>query len=111
MGRGVRLISEPFDNYLKKKVVKVICNVSYLGHSMPLFCNSKIQKLVDIYTYNLSIYMFDHHQNPEFYRNHLYSTRNRINLIPPLNVYPRLSALFPITAVKCGMTYHLILEQ
>ena len=55
-----------------------------------MFGSSKVQKLVDIYAYNLSIYMFDHHQNPELHRNHAYSTRNRTNLIP-LPPFERLS--------------------
>ena len=73
---------------LQKRAIRVICNAPYLGHSTPLFYATKILKLVDIYKYNLSIYMFDHHQNPEFHRNHSYSTRNRTNLIPP---FERLS--------------------
>ena len=69
---------------LQKKSVRIINNALYDDHSTPLFYNNRILKLPDIYVYTLSIYMFDHHNDAQFERNHHYFTRNRNDLLPPL---------------------------
>ena len=62
---------------LQKRAVRIINKSSYLAHSTPLFLGSRILKLKDIYTYNLALYMFDHHADPEYRISHNFNTRNQ----------------------------------
>ena len=68
---------------LQKRVIRIIHNASFLAHTDPLFFNSGILKVYDIYKLNIGLYMFDHNASPQFIRPHDYLTRGHNNPLPP----------------------------
>ena len=67
----------------QKKIVRIIHFMPFNSHTNPLFHQSKILKLFDIYNYFLGVYMYIHGDNVVFQsHSHIYATRNRSNLVP-----------------------------
>ena len=67
---------------LQKRILRIIFQRPYLEHTNPLFLESKILKINDLYKYNLSKFMFLNRNNPLFQNISSYSTRNQNLLIP-----------------------------
>ena len=68
---------------LQKKLIRIICNTTYLAHTTPLFKLTGILKLPDIHTYITALHMYKLTKNPNFNNNaHQYNTRNRSNIQP-----------------------------
>ena len=67
---------------MQKRILRIIFQRSYLDHTNPLFFESGILKINDLYKYNLSKFMFLNQNNPIFQNNSNYNTRNQNSLIP-----------------------------
>ena len=68
---------------LQKRIIRIICNESFLAHTSPLFIDLIFLKFPDIYKYNIGTYMYDHPDyRSQFERNHVHNTRNRSDLRP-----------------------------
>ena len=67
---------------LQKRILRIIFQRPYFEHTNPLFFESEILKINDLFKYNLSKFMFLNQNNPIFQRNSQYITRNP-NLLTP----------------------------
>ena len=68
---------------LQKKIIRIITSSDFLAHSDPLFYQTKILRLRDIYRYCLGIHMFRRHREGDIaYPSHHYETRTRNLAIP-----------------------------
>ena len=65
---------------LQKKIVRIICNVSYFHPTNDLFHENSLLKFEDILKYSLGIYMYKNSSQPVFIRTHSYNTRYRNSL-------------------------------
>jgi hypothetical protein len=65
---------------LQKKIVRTITNSDFLAHTSPLFYQTKILRVKDVYRLNLGIHMYkEHSSNNISYPLHCYNTRTRNN--------------------------------
>ena len=48
---------------LQKRAVRTMANKSYLAHTDPIFSNTKILKIDDLYSLNVSMFMYKYHNN------------------------------------------------
>ena len=63
---------------LQKRLVRIITNSEFLAHTDPLFYNTKILKVKDIYTYLIAIKAYKNNIFNNFnYGKHAHNTRNR----------------------------------
>ena len=63
---------------LQKRLVRIITNSEFLAHTDPLFYNTKILKVKDIYTYLIAIKAYKNNIFNNFnYGEHAHNTRNR----------------------------------
>ena len=68
---------------LQKKIVRIITNSAYDAHTLPLFYQTKILKIKDVYKYFLGQYSFTSNLEGNFtYPTHDINTRNAGNPIP-----------------------------
>ena len=64
--------------YIQKRAIRIINKVGYLSHTNDLFYNNNILKLVDLFTYNVGIFMYQlsNKDLPEVFQ--IMFTRNRL---------------------------------
>ena len=75
---------------IQKKYVRILTNSHYLAHTNPLFAQTKMLKVTDIYTYYVSIKAFKLYKTGNLNSTqHNFNTRNSVFYVPPL--YQRLS--------------------
>ena len=66
---------------LQKRVVRTVFGSSYLAHTTPIFRKLRILKFIDVYRYNLALYMYKNIDSFQRYT-HNFNTRNRNRLLP-----------------------------
>ena len=68
---------------LQRKCVRIVAGLPPLSHSNPIFYNLKLMKFIDIYNYNLGVYMFKNIGNFESnFRVNPYLTRSGDHYAP-----------------------------
>lgn len=74
---------------LQKKVIRILYGAESLDHCKPIFLTLNIQTVINLYIYDLILYIF---KNPNVikYVNHSYSTRNKIGGLATID-FSRLS--------------------
>ena len=69
---------------IQKKLVRIITNSEYLAHSKPLFHQTGILKIYELYEYHLGIFAFKNQSNFS-HTTHNYATRNAGLFVPTFN--------------------------
>ena len=69
----------------QKRFIRLLADCPFLEHTTPLFFKFELLKFSDIYTYNVSNYMYSNQTNDEFQIQHQIPTRNRNRLLPSFN--------------------------
>ena len=67
---------------IQKKAIRIINRRPFRDHTNPLFLNSKILKVNDIFKFRVCEYFYANNLSAQFSRNHEHHTRNRETLIP-----------------------------
>ena len=67
---------------LYKRLIRIIHKKPFLEHTNPLFVESQILKIQDVYKLNIGLYMYDTFDATIPNRPHSYNTRNRNELLP-----------------------------
>ena len=77
-----------YDTYLnsvivqQKKIIRLIANADRLAHTTPLFHQYKILKIVDVYRYFISVYIFKARKSGLFTSDPVRLTRNMDSAVP-----------------------------
>jgi hypothetical protein len=114
---------------LQKTIVRIMSSAESLDHCKPLFISLKIQTIINLYIYDLIMYIF---KNPNIIKNieHNYSTRNKTSgltaiefcrlskklnshYIISLKVYNKIAHLIHIYQEKlfCNKFYNWLLQN
>ena len=67
---------------LQKRLIRIIHKKPFLEHTNPLFVESQILKIQDVFKLNIGLYMYDNSDITIPNRVHSYDTRNRNELLP-----------------------------
>ena len=67
----------------QKRIVRIISDAPFLAHTSPLFANLRILKFIDIYKFNVALYMYENHE--KYKRTHNLNTRFRNLSLPSSN--------------------------
>lgn len=71
---------------LQKKTIRIICKSNFLDHCKPLFINLKILTVVNLYIFDLTIYVLNNEDLLNYASNkHSYNTRQKDNVL--INFY------------------------
>lgn len=72
---------------LQKRIIRTIGDAGFLDHTTPLFRKFKILKFADLFKFNMSLYMYVHHN--DYNPNHNIPTRRRND---PVSKFHRLTS-------------------
>ena len=69
----------------QKRIIRVLANIPFNGHTSAAFHKFEILKFDDIYKFHVAIYMYKNHALPKFSVQHDINTRNRNLKVPSFN--------------------------